>query len=327
MKRTICLVFTLLLAVSFSVYGQAKEKRRGKYLRTEIRKTDKRHDFSVALEQSQLGMPVLSFKKFEILTHHEVRIYEMLIEIVRENAGQGITERGSVEYVLVPDEVYEGEQSTREEIGEKLPLADVELEAAFGNARWSIQTDKNGQYIDSSQRILDVFDNMRVKSEELFVNHKDLGKRSLVLTRNLLKRETANMPDVEKQESSDILEAFGQDYTQLRFSSADGLKTSIIAPAKARAGETVAITVEVKNDDAKPVCNLMGRSFSADSGLNGKMFYFGSIQPGAKASFTRLVKMPESKGRVCYGAVGFWSILGTVQGKECRMSIEVEAND
>ncbi len=324
MKRAICFVFAAFLAICTTVYGQAKEKRRGKYLRTEIRKTDRRNDFSVELEKSQFGMPVLQFKKFAILTHHEVRIYEMLVEIVHENAGQGITERGAVEYVLVPDEVYEGEESTREEIDGTAPFADVELEASIGKSNWSITTDKEGKYIDSSQRILDAFDNLRIKSEELVVKHKDLGEKRLALTRNLLKREAANMPDVEKQATSDILEAFGQDYTQLRFPGEEGLGTSAVAPAKAKAGETVAITVEVKNDGAKPVCNLMGRCFSADPGLNGKMFYFGSIQPGAKASFTRLVKMPDTPNRVCYAAIGFWTILGTAQNKECRMSIEIE---
>ena len=323
MKRAICFVFAAFLAISATVHGQAKEKRRGKYLRTEIRKTDRRNDFSVELVASQLGMPVLQFKKFTILTHHEVRIYEMLVEIVRDNAGQGITERGAVEYVLVPDEVYEGEQSTREETEGNAPFADAELEASIGNTQWSITTDKEGKYIDSSQRILDVFDNLRIKSEELVVKHKDLGSKSLELTRNLLKREAANMPDVERQATSDILEAFGQDYTQLRSSSEEGIRTSAIAPAKAKAGDMVAITVEVKNDGAKPACNLMGRCFSADSGLNGKMFYFGSIQPGAKASFTRLVKMPDTPNRVCYAAIGFWTILGTAQNKECRMSIEI----
>ncbi len=324
MKKAICFVFAAFLAISTTVYAQAKEKRRGKYLRTEIRKTDRRNDFSVELEKSQLGMPVLQFKKFAVLTHHEVRIYEMLVEIVRDNAGQGITERGAVEYVLVPDEVYEGEESTREEIDGVVPFANAELDASIGNNHWSIMTDKDGKYIDSSQRILDVFDNLRIKSDELVIKHKDLGNKSLALTRNLLKREAANMPDVEKQATSDILEAFGQDYTQLRMSSEEGLKTSVIAPAKAKAGDTVAITVEVSNDGAKPVCNLMGRCFSADSGLNGKMFYFGSIQPRTKASFTRLVKMPDTPDRICYAAIGFWTILGTAQNKECRMSIEIE---
>ena len=74
----------------------------------------------------------------------------MLIEIVRENAGQGITERGAVDYVLVPDEVYEGEQSIREEIEDNGPLDDADLEAAFGSIRWNIHTDKDGIYIDSS---------------------------------------------------------------------------------------------------------------------------------------------------------------------------------
>ena len=336
MKKTLCFLIAAILTLGISVHGEIKELRRGKYLRTEIRKTEKRHEFSVELEKTKedrLGMPVLNFKKVLILTHHEVRIYEKLIEIVRENAGQGITERGTVEYRLVPDEVFEGEMSQREEIGEIQPLAEEEIEANIVNndgnnhlnIQWTMTTDKDGKYIDSSQRILEAFDNLRIKSNELKLKHKALGSKSIVLSRNLLKRETANLPDVEKQ-SSDILEAFGQDYTQLRISSADGLKTTAKAPAKARPGEAVAITVEVKNTADKPVCNLMGRSFSADQSLNGKMFYFGCMQPGATSSFTRIVKLPESTGRTCFVAIGFWTILGTAQKNQCRFSIELDEN-
>lgn len=333
MKRTIYLLFAAILAFGVSVRGDIKEKRRGKYLRTEIRKTDKKDSYSVELLESPNGMPVLFFKKFTILTHHEVRIYEMLLEIVHENAGKGITERGAVDYVLVPDEFYEGEESLRDVIGDETPFAENDFEAKFGNTVWNIQTDKDGKYIDSSQRILEVFDNLRVKNEELVVKHSELGNRSLVISRNLLKRENANLPDRDEKDPSDILQAFGLDYTQLRISSADGLRASVKAPAKARPGEAIALTVEVQNVagdgqnvEGKSICNLMGRSFASDSSLNGKMFYFGSIKPGKTASFTRIVKMPESKGRTCYVSIGFWTILGTAKRNECRFSIEIDDN-
>ena len=327
MKRTIYLFFVAILAFGVSVHGDIKEKRRGKYLRTEIRKTDKRDSYSVELVKSPNGMPVLLFKRFTILTHHEVRIYEMLLEIVHENAGKGITDRGAVDYLLVPDEVYEGEESLREVIGDARPFAESEFEAKFGNMGWNVLTDKDGKYIDSSQRLLEVFDNLRVKNEELVVKHKELGDKSLVITRNLLKRETASMPDRDEKEPTDLLQSFGQDYTQLRQSSADGLRTSVKAPANARAGEAIAITVEIQNAGDKPICNLMGRSFSSDSSLNGKMFYFGSIAPDDKTtSFTRIVKMPEGKGRTCYVSIGFWTILGNAKRNECRFSIEIDDN-
>ncbi len=330
MKKTLCFIFAAILTLSISARGEVKEPRRGKFLRNEITKTDTRHEFTIELEKSkdgQLGMPVLEFKKITILTLHEVPIYEKLIEIVHENAGQGITERGNVEYRLVPDEFFKGEETLREVIEEvKPPLAETELKASLGNSNWTITTDKDGKYIDSSQRLLEVFDNLRIKSSELVMTHNELGSKSLTLTRNLLKRETANMPDSDNQSSSDILEAFGQDYTQLRLSNADGLRTSVIAPAKAGPGEAIAITVKIENKGDKSICNLMGRSFSSDSSLNGKMFYFGSIAPGKKSSFTRIVKLPESKGRVCYVSVGFWTILGTAQKNECRFSIEIDDN-
>ena len=327
MKRILSFIFLALMVFSVTAMAQAKEKRRGKYLRTDIKKTDKKNDFLMTLENNQLGMPTLKFRKMTILTHHEVRIYEMLIEIVRENGGQGITERGAVEYVLVPDEVYEGEQSIREEIEDNGPLSEAELEADFNGLRWSMHTDKNGVYIDSSQRILEKLDDLRIKKADLIVKHATFGSKSLSITRNLIKRETATMPDVEKQATIDILETFGQDYTQLRQSGTEGLKTSVAAPAKGRAGEIVAITVDVTNNGQKPVSNLLGRSFSSDADLNGKMFYFGNIQPGGKASFTRLVRLPEGSARKSYAAIGFWTILGTAQDAECRFSIDVEAKE
>ena len=327
MKRTLYLFFAVILTFGYTVRGEIREKRRGKYLRTEIRATDKKDSYDVELLKSPNGMPVLFFKRFTILTHHEVRIYEMLLEIVHENGGKGITERGAVDYLPVPNEVFEGEESLREEIGNERPFAENEFEAKFGNITWKIMTDKDGKFIDSSQRILDVFDNMRVKSEELLVNHGELGGKSIVISRNLLKRETANMPDSDVKEPSDILVAFGQDYTQLRRSSADGLKTTVKAPAKAAPGESIAITVEIQNTGDKPICNLMGRSFASDSSLNGKMFYFGSIMPSTKpVSFTRIVKMPEAQKRTCYVSIGFWTILGTAKKNECRFSIEIDDN-
>lgn len=314
----LCSVLTLLCAST--LYAQKTERRRGKYLRTEVIKTDKTDSFSLSLGQGQASFPCLEFKSISVLKHHEVRLYEVLLEVVNENKGEGITPRGSIEYILVPGETYKGEKSEREEIVVNGPLADTMLTI---NGK-SVMTDNKGVYLDSSQWILAHFDDMRQKSLNLVAEHKTLGKKNLVITRNLIKRESAEMPDVPQATGGDLLDSFRQNYTQLRISGVDGMKVTFTAPEKGKAGETIVLTAQVSNAGSRPICNLLGRTFCSDSGIDGKMFYFGTIQPGNKVVFSRLVTLPEKKAGPYFGCLAFWSILGPAPAKMCNFKIDVE---
>ena len=152
---------------------------------------------------------------------------------------------------------------------------------------------------------------------------RDLGAKSLTITRNMIRRDVPKLPGVAVEETPDLLEAFGLDFHQLKQSSPDGVKVKVTAPSQAKAGDIVSITVEVANDGPKPVGNLIARSFSSESSLSDKMFYFGNIQPGKKVSFMRLVTLPERKDTIFY-AVGFWNVLGVAPKLEQRLSIVTE---
>ena len=312
------LMVAMALCTQFN--AQTKEPRRGKYLRTEIRKTDKKEDFSFTLVDSSASLPCFAFRYKTILTHHEVRIYEMLMEVVRENAGKADpTERTIVDYILVPDKVFEGEKSTREEIVDAGPM--VNRKISFDNK--TVNTDAKGYYFDSRQELVSKFDDLRVKEIRVVAGCDDLGAKSLTITRNMIRRDVPKLPGVAVEETPDLLEAFGLDFHQLKQSSPDGVKVKVTAPSQAKAGDIISITVEVANDGPKPVGNLIARSFSSESSLSDKMFYFGNIQPGKKVSFMRLVTLPERKDTIFY-AVGFWNVLGVAPKLEQRLSIVTE---
>ena len=55
------------------------------------------------------------------------------------------------------------------------------------------------------------------------------------------------------------------------------------------------ITVKVVNNGSKQTSCLLGRSFSRMQDLNGRLFYFGSIEPGNTARFTRYFKVNDGE--------------------------------
>ncbi|MBR4674479.1 MAG: hypothetical protein IKP00_08445 [Victivallales bacterium] len=318
MMRRILGVLMAIAAFTTLLNAQTKEPRRGKYLRTEIRKTDRKEDFAFTLVESSASLPCFSFRYKTILTHHEVRIYEMLMEVVRENAGNP-SERTLVDYILVPDQVFEGEKSTREEVVDGGPMVNKKI--SFDNK--TVNTDAKGFYFDSRQEIVTKFDDLRVKEVRVVAGCDELGVKNLTITRNMIRREVAKLPGVVVEETPDLLDAFGLDFHQPKQSSPDGVSIKVTAPAQAKAGDIVSITVEVSNAGPKPVGNLLARSFSAEGAISDKMFYFGNIQPGKKVSFMRLVTLPERAGTIFY-ALGFWSVLGPAPKLEQQLSIITE---
>lgn len=321
MKRMVFLnILSVLLLICLVSNAEIKERRRGKYLRTEVQHTENKEDFSFTMSNEAGIFVKFLFVKRTIVTIHEVRLYEMMQEIVRENAGDGITTRGAVEYVLIPNETYEGEKSTREEIKENGPLANCKL-VLEGR---EIETNEKGEYIDRAQLIIDRFDDLRVKNISVSAVHNLLGERKIEITRNLIKREQVKTPGVAEKVSFDLLEELGMDFTQLRQSGIDGLKVSVEIPEKCRPDEYVLVTMNVENKGGKPVCNLMARSFSSYSELNGKMFYFGNIQPGQKRSFTRMLHATSASGKVCFLSLAVWNILGNVPEAEQKVKFVTE---
>ena len=307
--------FLLLIGIlaCFSVQAAPAVRRRGKYLRTEELKVETRKTYTVSLAQTKGSFPVLFFQGQSILTHHEVRVHEVLMEITHENNGEGVTQRGSVEYTLVPGETMRGEEIRREELRQDGPLANMEFQV---NGK-VVRTDSQGHWIDSAQTMIAPFDDLRARALPLTIRHPELGEQTLTLTRNLIRRE-----NTAKEGSNDLLESFSMDFTQLRRTAVDGLTTKLIMANSAAIGSTLPATIEVSNSGPLPVSNLVARSFSSDPLLNGRWFYFGNLAPGEKRAFSRLFQIKEGTD-VRFVRFAFWSILGPITDKNCDATLQI----
>lgn len=325
MSKRSCL-FLVLLGIFLGAmcgFGQDatadRPRRRGRLLRTEVRKTERQDGFDCQMLSTQGSFPLLQITRKTLLTHHEVQVFEAVMEVARENKGEGITIRGTVDYEVIPGEVLEGEWTTREELVDNGPFAETEFEVH--GQRW--RTDRDGQIVDTAQVLLRTFDDLRTMTTELTITHATLGAKKMTISRNLLRR--AESRGADRAASFDLLEMLGLDFIQHRFPARDGLSLTVSAPAAASAGDVVTITVTASNDGNQQVSSLLGRSFSRETWANGRMFYFGGLKPGEKRSFTRLFTVPENiKTGACFVTIGFWDLQGTVPDQARKIRIELK---
>ena len=301
MRRTLTIV--LLFALSFAF--AAENRKRGNPLRDEVISSSNQQTFSMELAAAAGGISVLKFVIQERITEHCVRIYEALLEVVQDNPQGPLSPNGNLEIKKLPGETIRGETFERERMETAAPLANTTL---LLNGK-KVTTDANGLLADSGQWLLEQFDNLRTREIVLTAEHGKFGKKTLVVTRNIIRKNDAQVPGMEGSPTIDLLQAMKLDFTQLRNSSVAGLEASIVSMPKGKAGETVPITVQVQNNGKLPVSNLIARSFSSEPALNGKMFYFGMVKPGAKATFTRMVTIPQ-KEQERFATIAFWSALG-----------------
>ena len=318
MRRVLNVLFLLCLAFPL-LAQQPDNKRRGRYLRTEVRRRDATETYEVKAVPAKGSFPQFVFKKILVLTIHEVKLYETVMETVTANDGSGITPVGSVNYVVIPGEYIEGDETQRVERKYDGVLK-MELFTLNGKA---YATDENGIWTDESQTVLAAFDRMRTKNVEFRFSHKEYGEAVLELSRNFIKREMPVLPGTEKAQPTDVLEALGMDFSQLKLCSDEGISVQATYNKTAKPGEVLALTVEVKNNGLRSVSNVIGRSFTSTPGLDGKMFYYGLLLPGQKRSFSRLVTMPQRKGP-CYIRLAFWSICGPANKAATDLCIEIE---
>ncbi len=323
-KRTSLLLALLGLFVGvmccFGQDGAAdRPRRRGRLLRTEVRKTERQDGFECRMLPTSGSFPFLQITRKTLLTHHEVQIFEVVREVARQNKGDGITIRGTVDYEVIPGEVLEGEWTTREELVDNGPFAETDFEI-FGQ-RW--RTDRDGQIVDTAQVLVRAFDDLRTMTVELTITHATLGVKKMTVSRNLLRR--AESVGADRGASYDLLEVLGLDFLQHRLPGRDGLTMEVSAPAAASAGDVVKITVTASNGGNQQVSTLLGRSFSRETWANGRMFYFGGLKPGEKRSFTRLLTVPEDiKAGACFVTVGFWDLLGTLPDQARKIRIDLK---
>lgn len=284
-------------------------KRRGRFLRTEIVKTERQKSFTCVLAPSADAVLRLRLHRLELLTHHEVRLYETVLEI---KPSEEETDPTKIEYRVVPDEVIEGEKSSRRESVDAGPLANEPV-TVDGNRH---VTDADGIAVDADQYLLGLFDDLSVRDVTVRVAHAKLGEVGLTLTRDVVRR-AEDTDDIERARlaQTDILLAMGLDFCQLKRSSHDDLQPGITIPESPRAGDPFVLELTVSNRGTQPVCGLIGRTFSRHEWLNGRNFYFGNIAAGETRSFERRFVVPETVSLpTVFGAVGFWSILGAVDG-------------
>lgn len=312
-------LFILIIVCTVQIAFAEGVKRRGKYVRTDVVDTEKTEVFAVRLKKCEGAFLQFEFRKRLKLKLHEVRMYETIEEIVHlNNGGDGITPTASSEYRIILGEFMEGEHSERIEYKDDGPL---KLEAFKLNDQ-TYSTDINGIWIDDDQTVLSMFDDLRSKPVELVFSHQKYGTANIILSRNIIAREAEVMPGVEAPEQGDVLEKLGMNFTQLRQSVSDGLSVNVIAPSLARPGEIVPVTVEVKNSGLRSCSNLIGRSFSSVSGMEGKLFYYGVVLPGQTRTFSRLMTVQPGAG-ICFCRVGFWSGQGALPKVYASFSIKV----
>ncbi len=314
-RRLYPLVVAIIALVVSTSIADSKLKRRGRYVRTDVEKTVDKDSFSVELSCSTTGsLPVLTFKGQTIRTIHEVKMYETLIETPHSAAETGPVFREKNEIKVVPGEFMPGERSERIEIidGKPLPNEDFSINGIF-----IFKTDADGNCLDKKQRILVFMDDLSVNSCTLTFKHDKLGEKEFVLTRELLKR--SNQPRTVKPTPDtiptvDILEAFGLDFTQLRSIGREGLELKIDLPEGAQPNTIITATVTATNKGNRTIGTLMVRTFSREGWLDGKMFYFGNLEPGKTMTFSRQFLVPDkAAAEASHVAFAVWNLLGRQQ--------------
>lgn len=315
--KQIALLLLLLPALLFAA-GEGS-RRRGKYLRTEIRDATVITDFQFQPLTDSGSFLTFQFEKIQTRSYQEVRLYEVVEEIAKFQEGEGITPQGTVEYVPVPNAVMEGEIIPHEETTVTGPLANQKL-LLMGKV---ITTDDQGLWIDAKQEILAKFDTLSQTSLDIIAAFPDGVAHSFTMTRFLLRQqEEQPIPGVQKTMTVDVLEALGLDFVREIAPSANLFSASVAFPETAEAGSFHPVTVTVKNEEEKPIRNLFGCIFSSDPTLNGKLFYFGKLLPGKSLSFSRILQLPEKEGD-CFFTIAFWSILGPVPEPRLHQKIHI----
>ena len=303
------LLACLLTVAAANLTAQTTFKRRGRFVKEEIEKTEEQPSYSVTLEQTTGSIPVILVKKQTILTLHTVRMYETVLEVASLDNANGPVYREQVEPQVVPGELMAGERNIRTEYSDG---------PVFANETFKIEnieytTDEDGHIKDLHQKLLAPFDDLSRNSFEITIKHAKLGDRKIIITRDLLKKPTSVQKAVadDALPTYDILSSMGLDFTQLRQNGKDGLVISYNVPENVKAGEVVKITIEVANNGTLPIGTLIVRSFSREPWLSGKFFYFGNLAPGKKAAFTRELTVPEKTWtEISHVAFAEWDLLG-----------------
>lgn len=316
----------LLVAVMLQAPLGAQEKCRGNYLRTEIRKTEKREQYACALLPVNSFFPCLQFKRQLYFTYHEVRIYETLERINLEADSNAAKTTGSYQFRLLPGEFWEGESNLRNEVKDNGFFAN---EAFLINGK-ALQTDDQGVIVadhKSGLEILEYFDNLNKRQLDLDIEHVTLSNRKLTVTRMMPRRPKTDEKTLDEDAVNDLLVAFNLDFFQ-RSSEPERqnlkveyfLNTLDIVP-----GTPFNIIIKISNGGTRETSCLLGRLFSREPWLNGKLFYFGAVPPGKTQIFSRTV-LPDEVLKVdhCFAAFALSDSWGELPRHQLNLKIPVK---
>lgn len=317
-RRAILLIAVLgalLLAVALHA-ANPPTRQRGRLLNTKLLTTDHKHIFNAQLAPSTDGVPRVLLTKYDIVTFHEVGIYEVLLEFKAPDE----TDRGKIIYKVAEGETIRGEETQRSEevllgpcLGEKFTVLGAEVES-----------DAAGIIADEQGLLLRLFDDLTTPETELEIAHETMGTVTLPLTRGIIVRRTSEATLRTRMKAGDILAAMGLDFCPATRSGHDDLGVTVSCPETVTPGQVMEITVEVENDGASHVSSFLGRTVSRHDWLNGRNFYIGSLAPGDTQSFTRKYEVPAGHpAGTVFLVIGMWDILGAMPDYNTPLQIKV----
>lgn len=278
----------LLLGLSGVVSAQTMDRCRGNYIRTEIRKTEEQETFDCGLARNRQALPALQITRQIRYVYHEVKLYETLERTDRapdQKIGKSFID---FEYRLLPGEIWPGEPETREELKEMGGFAN---ETFFINGK-RCQTNSAGLIFDNREtglELLEYFDRLSHRRLSLEVLHPKLGSRTLQIYRIMPRRQRSDERNLDETPERDLLVAMELDFFQ-RTSEPERRKLLVEISSTSGpivSGQPFTLSVTVSNGGQVDTSCLIGRTFSRDAWLHGRLFYFGAIAPGKAQTFTR----------------------------------------
>ena len=288
-------------------------KCRGSFLRTMEKKVETKTCLVVNLmvvEDTQQPTFQLLLQEEKEIT--EVRVYETLLRNYVANANNG---QGAYEYRLLPGEYTYGEESVHVL---KMPMKPLKNSPVKINGT-IYATDNDGCVRDPEMKlnVLDALDGLERRTMDFIVEVPELPMQVFTIYRTMPQRRDYDEKLLDEPSRQDILVCYGLDFKQsLLQPEQDGLEFAFEPnriPDLVRTGEFFPVTIQVVNHGTRQTSCLLGRSFSRIPGLNGKLFYFGAVAPGATARFTRYFKIaPEERVNHAFVEIRFsdsWGIL------------------
>jgi len=273
--------------------GQAVKYKifRGEFLRTKITHVKVEDLYECLLAPNSLPDCALLFKKKQNQISYEVKVFQAVQMIVTEKENIPTLP----EYRPLKNRVVMGEETSRSSIidagfwcAEKFLVNDI-----------PVITDAFGKVVDKDQRLfgfLRRFDNLNTRVINLRISHSTMGAQDLTIYRTIPRRKDYDEHTLDESISNDVLFANGIDFTQLTGDiEREMLKINVSGiPEFVKPNAKWAISISIENAGKLPTCCLMGRIFSHESWLNGRLFYFGVINPGKTMNFVRKIQVPET---------------------------------